>query len=85
MSEGKVFLVDDEKNILTTYGLRIKKLGFECHTFQDPRQALKAFSEQGADVVILDLKMEILDGHELMKELKKIDPDIPVIILTAHG
>jgi len=85
VSEGKVFLVDDEKNILTTYGLRIKKLGFECKTFQDPRDALKAFSEEGADVVILDLKMEILDGHELMKELKKIDPDIPVIILTAHG
>jgi len=85
VSEGKVFLVDDEKNILTTYGLRIKKLGFECRTFQDPREALKAFTEEGADVVILDLKMEILDGQELMKELKKIDPDIPVIILTAHG
>jgi len=85
VGEGKVFLVDDEKNILTTYGLRIKKLGFECRTFQDPREALKAFTEEGADVVILDLKMEILDGQELMKELKKVDPDIPVIILTAHG
>ncbi len=85
MDQGKVILVDDEKNILTTYGMRIKNFGYKCLTFHDPREAISEFKQHGADVIIADLKMEHIDGRELMLQIKKIDPHVPVIILTAHG
>ena len=51
----------------------------------DGRTAVRLARETGPDVVILDIKMPGMDGHETLAQIKKIDPDVEVIMLTGHG
>jgi len=48
-------------------------------------EALQALKKEDFDVTVLDLKMEDMDGIEILKIFKKIAPDLPVIMLTGHG
>lgn len=85
MDGATIILVDDDKNILTTFKMRLELLGYVVRAFLDPREALTAFQKEKADVVITDLLMEGLDGQALMEEIHKLDPHLPVILFTAYG
>ncbi|MBN2060886.1 MAG: sigma-54-dependent Fis family transcriptional regulator [Deltaproteobacteria bacterium] len=81
-----ILLVDDEKDMLTLLYRIIKEdNNFEITMETDPFRALKIFNEKKIDLVITDLKMPGMDGIGLLREVRKIDPHVPVIILTAYA
>ena len=59
--------------------------GYECSTCTSGDQALRAFQQRGADVVVTDRRMPGLDGIELMRRLKRLKPSLPVILVTAYA
>lgn len=80
----KVLMVDDEKRFRDTTKKILSKKGFDTILAETGEEALKMLG-QDPDVVILDIRMPGMDGHEALKAIKKIKPDLPVIMLTGHG
>jgi DNA-binding NtrC family response regulator len=59
--------------------------GYECETASDGQAALEIVEGRGADVVVTDWKMPRMDGMELLRELRRRRPKLPVVLLTAYG
>ncbi|MBI4444284.1 MAG: sigma-54-dependent Fis family transcriptional regulator [Acidobacteria bacterium] len=85
MKHANILLVDDDKNLLRVLTYQIQELGFRASGVSAPREALQRLKEEKVDLVITDLKMPEMDGLQLLREVGKINPDLPVIVLTAHG
>lgn len=81
---NKVLIVDDDKIIRLSLKEILEDNGFSSMEAFSGRQAIELFKKEIPDAVLLDLKMPGMDGIETMQELKKIDADVPVIIVTAH-
>ena len=82
----KILIVDDEPDMLKLLGMIIRdKTPYEFTTTNNPVEALELVKKDGVDLVIADLKMPGLDGIELLDAIKRVDEDIPVIIVTAYG
>ncbi|MFZ3121804.1 MAG: response regulator [Thermodesulfovibrionales bacterium] len=82
----RILAVDDEPDMLKLLSMIIReKTPYEITTTNNPLEALGLAKQGGFDVVIADLKMPGLDGIELLEAIKKVDEDIPVIIITAYG
>lgn len=82
----KLLIVDDEPDMLKLLSMIIKeKTPYEAVTTNNPLEALELARQGGFDLVIADLKMPGLDGMELLEAIKRVDEDIPVIIITAYG
>ena len=84
MKKIKVLMVDDEKQFRATTKKILNKKGFETILAESGEEAIDKLKEK-PDVVILDIKMPGMDGHQALKEIKKFSPDLPVIMLTGHG
>ena len=80
----KVLLVDDEDQFRATTKRILDKRGFETLVAATGEQALTMIKEK-PDVVILDIKMPGISGHEVLHKIKDMSPDTPVIMLTGHG
>ena len=80
----KILLVDDEKQFVDTLAERLAMRGFTARVAYDGPQALKAV-EEPTDVIMLDLRMPGMDGFEVLRNVKKSNPQVQVIILTGHG
>ncbi len=81
----KILIVDDE--ISTTEALKgfLKKKGYEVTTEQDPLQALALVQEREFDLMIADYRMPKMNGLELIQNVRKIDPVIAIIMISAYG
>ncbi len=80
----KLLMVDDEKRFRDTTQKILSKKGFDTILAESGEDALEKIV-QNPDIVILDIKMPGMDGHETLAQIKKIKPDLPVIMLTGHG
>lgn len=80
----KVLMVDDEKRFRDTTKKILEKKGFETILAENGEDALEKI-KQDPDVVILDIKMPGIDGHQTLAQIKKLKPDLQVIMLTGHG
>ena len=81
----KLLLVDDEKGFADIIAKRMSKRDIDVTKAYSGVEALQAIRKANFDVVVLDLKMEDMDGIEILKIFKKMDPDLAVIMLTGHG
>jgi two-component system, response regulator RegA len=81
----KVLLVDDEEPYVRVLAKRLRKRDFEVDTAFSGIQGVQAARKTEFDVAVLDLKMEDLDGIEVLKIFKAMDPKMAVIMLTGHG
>ena len=77
-----IALVDDDKNILTSVSIALAAEGFTVDTYADGQEALEGLSRKPADLVILDIKMPRMDGHELLSRLRRTSAT-PAIFLTS--
>lgn len=81
----RLLVVDDEPIV----GKRLKqvfgKIGFEIETFTDSASALAAMAEKSFDIVVTDLKMEGIDGIEVLKRVRAMNPETRVIIITGYA
>jgi len=81
----KLLLVDDEVGFSTVISKRMGKRGVLVETASGGAEAIQLLRSRDFDVAILDLKMEDMDGLEVLKIFKKMVPKMPVIMLTGHG
>ncbi|MDO9566040.1 MAG: response regulator [Candidatus Desulfaltia sp.] len=82
--EIKVLLVDDEDQFRSVTKKILNKKGFETILAGCCEEAIDKLKEK-PDVVILDIKMPGVDGHQTLREIKERYPDLPVIMLSGHG
>ncbi len=81
----RVLVVDDDAAILQVLEMRLAAMSFEVTALPDPRRALDAAAAQRFDLALVDLRMEAMDGVELMEALHARQRRLPVLIMTAHG
>ena len=80
----KVLIVDDEEDLIVTLVERLEIRGFEAVAVQTGIEALEQIQNNPFDVVVLDIKLKGEDGVEVMKRIKQIKSNLPVILLTGH-
>ncbi len=85
MKNFNVLLVDDELEFLETLVKRLTKRGLNISTAKSGEDALKIIRGKGIDVAVLDVRMPGMDGIQTLREVKKIDPLMEVIMLTGHA
>ncbi len=81
----KILIVDDEESIIEALSGILEDEGFEVFGATSGRQALDRIPEVTPDLVLLDVWLPDLDGLDVLKELKGLYPDLPVIIISGHG
>ena len=82
---AKVLVVDDEANLRKVLAAMLRRDGYDVSVAPDGEVGLAEVNKNGADVVVTDLVMPKLGGLDLLKILNTQHPDVPVIIITAHG
>ncbi|WP_105198419.1 two-component system response regulator GlrR [Escherichia albertii] len=80
-----LLLVDDDPGLLKLLGLRLISEGYSVVTAESGAEGLRVLNREKVDLVISDLRMDEMDGMQLFAEIQKVQPGMPVIILTAHG
>jgi len=80
-----ILIVDDEKNYLVVLEALLSSEGYEVITVDNSIDALEHITNPDLDLVITDMKMPGISGMELLEEIKKINFDLPVIVMTAYG
>lgn len=81
----RVLLVDDESGFVNVLAKRLGKRGMAVRTAYTGGDAIRLLRGNDFDAAVLDLKLEDMDGIEILKIFKTMAPDMPVIMLTGHG
>lgn len=81
----RLMVIDDEAIVGKRLKQVFQKLGFAVETFTDPVAATKAMEESPFDIVVTDLKMEPMDGLDVLQRAKTINPSCRVIIITGYA
>jgi DNA-binding NtrC family response regulator len=82
---SKILVIDDEESIRSLLDTLLSRKGHEVVLAENGKKGLELFHRVHPDVVVLDLKMPEMDGVTVLKELRRIDPQQPVIVLTGAG
>ncbi|MCC6334354.1 MAG: sigma-54-dependent Fis family transcriptional regulator [Myxococcales bacterium] len=82
---SRILVVDDEANLRKVLAAMLRKDGYEVTVAENGEVALAEFEKNGADVIISDLVMPKVGGMEILAKVRAARPDVPVIIITAHG
>ncbi len=85
MSKGKILVIEDEEEMLENYSRLLKKIGYDCIAEQDSVKAVEELNRLGPDVILTDLRMPGKSGFDILDASKEINPDIPVILITAYA
>ncbi len=85
MENYKILLVDDDPLILKAIGLDLKKKGYHVTSVDSGEKAIELLNNETFDLVLTDMVMEPIDGIEVLKKAKDINPDLMVIILTGYA
>ena len=85
MNDIRVIIVDDEEELAKTIGERLEIRGIRCQTVSDSDKAIGLIKSQPPDVVVLDLMMPGTGGLGILKQIKSLELNIPVILLTGYG
>jgi two-component system NtrC family sensor kinase len=81
----KILLIDDEEDIVRVLSMSLKSEGYDVVSALSGKEGLDVFKKESPDIVLTDIKMPGMDGIEVLKEVKKINSETEVIIITGHG
>ena len=81
----RILVIDDEPQLRLTLGAILQKAGYDATLAENGALALKAMTNARFDLAFLDLKMPDFNGLDLLPQLRALDPDLPVLILTAYA
>ncbi|MBU2103085.1 MAG: response regulator [Candidatus Omnitrophota bacterium] len=84
MPKLTILLADDEKDFLTMLAMRLKAWGYEVIVAEEGAEAVRLVRDKKPDVVIIDYMMPEMDGVAALREIRKTNADVPVIMLTAY-
>jgi len=82
---NKILIIDDETPTLTMFRFLLSAYGYTVLTAENGEQGLALFDQERPPLVLTDIKMPGMDGIEVLKRIKKIDPRTEVIVITGHG
>ena len=85
MSLERILVVDDEESMCQYLSILLRKEGYEVLTANSGSEALRVLESESVDLVMTDIQMPKMDGIQLLKGIKGLDPNIPVIIMTAYA
>jgi DNA-binding NtrC family response regulator len=85
MEKAKILIVDDEKDICMALNILLTKEGYAVTEAYNGEQALDRIRQENFDVVITDIKMEKMDGFEVLDQAQKMSPETAVIMMTAFA
>jgi DNA-binding NtrC family response regulator len=80
-----ILIVDDEKTIRWSLGEGLRKAGFEILEAASGEEGMQLFADKGPDCVLLDVRLPGIDGMEVLRRMRKDNPDVPVVVMTAYG
>lgn len=81
----RILIVDDEKNIRTTLSAYLISLGYEQEIAVNGQEALDKLKDSKYDLVLLDIKMPVMNGIQILKEMRRLEDKTNVIMITAYG
>ena len=84
MASLRVLLVDDEEDIIKLIGIRVRSWGYDLVEAKNGKECIEAVKNKKADIVVLDFMLPDIDGVGVLKQIRKINKNIPVIMFTAH-
>jgi two-component system response regulator HydG len=84
-SKVRVLVVDDVVDMAETVAHDLEEAGFETRVADSGAAAVALFQKEPADVVVTDLRMKSFDGLDVLEGVKRVDPDVPVLLMTAFG
>ena len=85
LTDNQILVVDDEEIMLKSLEAWLTDEGFLVRTAENGMDALRLIRELKPDVIVLDIKMPGMDGVTLLKKIKEVDSELPVIMITAYG
>jgi len=85
MNKANILIVDDEKDICMALKILLSKEGYSVKEAYNGEQALERVKQENFDIIMTDIKMEKMDGFEVLKEVMKISPETSVIMMTAFA
>ncbi len=80
-----ILIIDDEPHLPYQFARYLRKHGYEVYTASDGEKGLQELHRNSIDLVLLDLRLPKMGGLEVLKQVRKLDQELPIIILTAHG
>ncbi|MEJ2702024.1 MAG: response regulator [Sedimentisphaerales bacterium] len=84
-AERHVFVLDDEPEVREVIRRVLERAGIEVSCFGDPAVCLAKLRSSTCQLLITDLKMPTMDGMELLEEVKRIAPWVPVLVISGYG
>jgi len=84
-SSGKILIIDDEKNLRRTLTRILQNAGYRATSAKNGAQGITMLDETEFDLVFLDIRLPMVDGLEVLKEIRNSNSSLPVIFLTGHG
>src|SRR5688572_6330245 len=82
---AKILIIDDEKDLCLVLNRFLSKHGYQVIEANKGRKAIELLSDEKPDLILCDFKLEDMDGTSVLKAIKEINPDIPVIIITGYS
>src|SRR5262245_49262911 len=83
--KSRIVIADDEEAARRSLGQILTEDGYEVSTASDGAEALRLVAQESPDVLLTDLRMPGMDGHELLSRVRQAYPGVAVVIMTAHG
>ena len=81
----RIAVLDDEPRMVAVIEMVLRREGYEVRGFSDPEAAVAALADERCDLLLTDLKMPGLDGLGVLERVRAADPELPVVVLTAHA
>jgi len=82
---AKLLFIDDEESVRKVFSMSLRKEGYEVLTAENGEKGLEVFMRENPPIALVDIKMPGMDGIEVLKRIKEINPETEVIIITGHG
>jgi len=82
---AKLLFIDDEESVRKVFSMSLRKEGYEVLTAENGEKGLEVFMRENPPIALVDIKMPGMDGIEVLKRIKEINPEAEVIIITGHG
>jgi len=85
VEDMKILFVDDDSVTCSVMQRNCERVGYSCQVFQSAVRCLEEFEKEGGDLVVTDLRMPEMSGFELLTQIRKIDKDLPVLVMTGYS